>query len=333
MASVGLVLGAGGIAGQAFHAGVLAALEVEGGWDARSAKLIAGTSAGSITGALLRSGLPARDLAAWMAGAPLSGEGAPLRELFGDEFPELEPFRASRLLLRRPSLPGLGLVRRVALRPGQPPGAGLLLTLLAPGTVDVSALLEPLQTAEPTGWHAGNLWVCAVRRRDGRRVVFGRDGAPAVPFHLAVSASCAVPGYFAPVIIDGVAYVDGGVHSPTNAAILRDQGLDVVVIVSPMSGGSGVPNVTNAVVSRHASMRLALEVRALRRVGIEVLVFEPGPAERELIGGEWLSRLNVAGIARAAYDATASRLRDGSSDAIAGDHSAWIGARRRDRPA
>lgn len=333
MASIGLVLGAGGIAGQAFHAGVLAALEVEGGWDARSAKLIAGTSAGSITGALLRSGLPASDLAAWMTKAPLSKDGTVLRDLFGEEFPELEPFPTARVLLRRPSLPGLGLVRRVALRPGQPPGAGLLLTLLAPGTVDVSVLLKPLEAAEPPGWPVGNLWICAVRRRDGRRVIFGRRGAPAVPFHLAVSASCAVPGYFAPVIIDGVAYVDGGVHSPTNAAILRDQGLDVIVVVSPMSGGRGVPTDTNAVVSRHASMRLALEVRALRRAGIEVLVLEPGPAERHLIGGQWLSRQNVAEITRAAYDATVSHLRDGSFEAIAGVHPASVDARRKDRTA
>ena len=45
---VGLVLGAGGIAGGAFHAGVLAALEEATGWDPRRAGLVVGTSAGSI---------------------------------------------------------------------------------------------------------------------------------------------------------------------------------------------------------------------------------------------------------------------------------------------
>jgi len=47
---VGLVLGAGGIAGGAFHAGVLAALEEATGWDPRRAALVVGTSAGSIAG-------------------------------------------------------------------------------------------------------------------------------------------------------------------------------------------------------------------------------------------------------------------------------------------
>ena len=317
MASIGLVLGAGGIAGQAYHAGVLAALEKHAGWDPRSAGLIVGTSAGSITATLLRSGVPAGDLAAWTSRAPLSVEGALVGELFGDRFPQLEPFRPSHLL-RRPSLPAPSLVRRVALRPGQPPGAGLLLTLLAPGSVDITALLAPLKAVEPSGWHAGDLWICAVRRRDGRRVIFGQEGAPPAPLHLAVSASCAVPGYFMPVTIDGVAYVDGGVHSPTNAAILRDQDLRLVVIVSPMSGGRGLPTSTNGVVSRHATIRLALEIRALRRAGVEVVVFEPGPSEQALIGGEWLSPRNTPGITRAAFDSTAARLRrSGDRDAFA----------------
>ena len=45
---IGVALGAGGVAGGAFHAGVLAALADVGGWDPRSAAIIVGTSAGSI---------------------------------------------------------------------------------------------------------------------------------------------------------------------------------------------------------------------------------------------------------------------------------------------
>jgi hypothetical protein len=37
----------------------------------------------------------------------------------------------------------------------------------------------------------------------------------------AVAASCAIPGYFAPLDIGGVEYFDGGVRSPTNADVLR----------------------------------------------------------------------------------------------------------------
>lgn len=76
MARIGLVLGAGGATGGAFHAGVLAALEEATGWDPRTAELILGTSAGSITAAMLRAGLSGADIAARTAGEPLSPEGA-----------------------------------------------------------------------------------------------------------------------------------------------------------------------------------------------------------------------------------------------------------------
>src|SRR3954471_4040262 len=85
MTRVGLVLGAGGIVGQAFHAGVLAALEHDLGWDARTADVIVGSSAGSVTGSLLRIGVGASDLASAAVQSPLSPEGAPVMEKLGGE--------------------------------------------------------------------------------------------------------------------------------------------------------------------------------------------------------------------------------------------------------
>src|SRR5512144_1021039 len=75
---IGLVLGAGGAVGRAFHAGIVAALQDVTGWDARDAEVIVGTSAGSIDAALLRAGLSPRDLAAYAAREPVSPEGARL---------------------------------------------------------------------------------------------------------------------------------------------------------------------------------------------------------------------------------------------------------------
>src|SRR3954462_11873337 len=95
---IGLVLGAGGVVGQAFHAGVLAALEHDLGWDPRTADLIVGSSAGSDTGTRLRLGVPAPDLAAWAVEAPLSVEGAPLQEVLGGGPPDFPPFGPADLL-------------------------------------------------------------------------------------------------------------------------------------------------------------------------------------------------------------------------------------------
>ena len=65
----------GGVVGQAYQAGVLAALEREIGWDPRHATIIVGTSAGSVTGAALRVGVPATDLAASLYGVPTFAAG------------------------------------------------------------------------------------------------------------------------------------------------------------------------------------------------------------------------------------------------------------------
>ena len=55
---VGLVLGAGGVAGGAWLTGALDALATETGWDPGSADRIVGTSAGSVIGAFTAAGIP-----------------------------------------------------------------------------------------------------------------------------------------------------------------------------------------------------------------------------------------------------------------------------------
>jgi NTE family protein len=76
-------------------------------------------------------------------------------------------------------------------------------------------------------------WVVAVDYETGRRVVFGRDsfaarraGGPRIVRSAAladaVTASCSIPGWYAPTVIDGVRYVDGGVASNASTDLLLD---------------------------------------------------------------------------------------------------------------
>jgi len=298
---VGLVLGGGGVVGQAYHSAVLAVLQHDLGFDARTADMIVGTSAGSITGTLLRLGVSPEDLAAWTVKAPLSGDADVLRQMIATPAPPLSPFRPLRLLRRPLRLPGPHLVHRALTRPLQfrPLAAGM--TLLAPGEHDVVEQLAALRELERAEWPEPDLWICAVRRRDGRRVVFGRPGSPPAPIHLAVAASCAVPGYFAPVRIGGHNYIDGGVHSPTNAAILRGAGLDLVIVVSPMSGPAGWWPDFHAAARRHAARLLHREVRALEAEGIRTVVFAPGAAEQEVMGNDMLSRHRLNEVIQQAF--------------------------------
>jgi NTE family protein len=287
---VGLVLGGGGVVGQAYHSGVLAVLEHDFGWDPRSADMIVGTSAGSITGTLLRLGVSAEDLAAWTVKAPLSGDDVVLRQMAEATIPELAPFRPLELLRRPLRLPGRHMVARALTRPLQfrPMAAGM--ALMAPGRHDILEQLAALRELERPEWPQPDLWICAVRRRDGRRVVFGRPGSPEAPIHRAVGASCAVPGYFAPVQIGRHSYVDGGVHSPTNAAVLRGQGLDTVVVIAPMSGPAGWRPGIFPAARRYAERLLQREVRAVQAEGIRTVVFSPGPGEQQVMGTDMMSR-------------------------------------------
>lgn len=301
MSTVGLVLGAGGVVGQAYHAGVLAALEHDCGWDPRTADVVVGTSAGSITGTLLRVGVPASELAAWVVQAPLSDEGMVLQDMLGSEIPAFEPFRVLPLLRRLPDPPGREMLQRAVIRPWSFRPMAAALALLAPGRFDIAEQLGMLREVEGTSWPEQDLWICAVRRRDGRRVVFGRPGSPHAPLHLAIAASCAVPGYFAPVTIEDHTYVDGGAHSPTNAAILREKELDLVIVVSPMSGPANLPTDLYSLSRGHAARVARREAKALRDSGTAVLTFRPGQAELRAMGNDFMARDRVDEIVQQAF--------------------------------
>lgn len=301
---VGLVLGAGGVAGGAFHAGVLAALEEATGWDPRLASVVVGTSAGSITGASLRAGLPTADLLARAQDRPLSAEGQRVLRRVGP-VGRPSPLRPTRQA--RPPAQLAATLARAARRPFAARPWSLLAALLPEGSVSTDMISEGIGGLFPDAWPAAPLWVCAVRLADGRRVVFGRDGArPPVPD--AVAASCAIPGFFRPVVIDGEPYIDGGVHSPTNADLVVDAGsLDLVVVSSPMSRQGRRPRlVADQAVRAWSGALLDAEVLRLRRRRVPVIAFQP---DEDVLAEMGLNAMDPARRAAGAGQARESTLR------------------------
>ena len=221
MTSVGLVLGAGGVVGQAYHAGALAALEREHGWDPRSATVIVGSSAGSVTATLLRLDVPASDLAAPAFGWPMSTEGDRVMRTIMPDSGDPLPQPTTRDLFRPWRAPSAALIARTVRRPWAFRPEVAAMTLLPRGSVEITDRAARLDAYMGSRWPEG-LWICVARRNDGARVVLGRTGSPEATLASAVLASCAIPAYFAPVSIGGVEYFDGGVHSPTNADVLRN---------------------------------------------------------------------------------------------------------------
>jgi NTE family protein len=306
---VGLVLGGGGAIGVAYHAGALAALEHDLGWDPRAAAVIVGTSAGSLVGALLRRGVASTDLAALTVGASVLDSDPALIRALGDR-PTYPPITL-RHLLRFPRIPrpsaALGFARLMAEQRAVPFGA--LSALLPPGREVLRPHLSFLDGDEQH-WPRDRLLVCAVRRKDLRRTVFGSaSSTPALS--AAVAASCAVPGYFADIEIDGDRYVDGGVVSATNADVLAEHDIDLVIVVSPMTGRGS--RFASQAIRRVCRRALEREVRTLTRVGLPTVVIEPGPEVLRHMSMNFMSEASSVDIVRTALLETGARIRQSTA--------------------
>lgn len=303
MPRVGLVLGAGGVVGHAFSAGVLRALHETTGWDPREAEIIVGTSSGAHVGALLRAGLSPADLAARVAGEPLSDDGAALLDRIGPA-ETVPPPRTRAFGMSSP-----GLLVRAAVRPWSARLGTLVAAALPRGRISLDAFAARIRWIFGEEWTDYPLWVCAVRLRDGQRVVFGRGDAPVTDLGSAVAASCAVPGWFGPVRIGQEQYVDGGTRSPTNLDVLAGQGLDLVVVVSPMSVVKGSWHLESVLAAR-TSLRwvLAGEARKVRRAGTPVVAFQPTSADVAVMGLNAMDHDRGYVVARRAYASAGERL-------------------------
>jgi NTE family protein len=302
---IGLVLGAGGAVGHAFHVGVLAALEEATGWPPDSAEVIVGTSAGSIVAALVRAGCSARDLANASLRRPLSPAGRALLERIGRrrQLPFPGPEHAD--VLRGPAAPNL-LLRPWALRPGT-----LGAALLPAGRLPAEPVAAAVRNVFGEAWASRPTWICSVRLDDGRLVVFGRSGAPAASLADAVAASCAIPAFFAPVVIRGARYVDGGVHSVTNADQVAGLGLDLVLVSCPMGSARQPVALTVDLPLRMAiRRRLEREEAAVRRSGADLVSFLPTPADVASMGGNPMDASRSAAVTGQAYESTLALLRD-----------------------
>jgi NTE family protein len=296
--SIGLVLSAGGGAARAYHAGTLAALAEATGWDPRTADLIVGTSAGSTAAAYLRAGLAAADDHARFVGAELTSEGQELLGRAHSSSPSVtegyEGDRSVRPL--RPTLLLRTLTGRAALATG--------LAGVAPaGTGSNTELGDRVREVCGLAWPAEPTWVCAVRVRDGRRVVFGRDDVVTPDLGTAAQASCAVPRVVQPIRIGNDDYMDGATHSSTNADLVAPLAFDAVVIVSSMTGATD----ETRRLPRHPgrfwfSRVLQREIAQIRAHGTPVLVVQPTMADLDARSGANATQMEVARQAHRSFE-------------------------------
>ena len=307
MPSVGVVLGAGGIVGAAYHAGVLTAL-AEAGFDARDADLIVGTSAGSAVGATLRAGFPPLDLAPRNLGEPISDAAASIVGSTGGP-PTLDlrprPFT-------RPPLPSSPkLLFRSARHPTK-----ALAGLLPTGTIATDVIGERISLMYgDRSWPEHPLWICAVDLEHGDRVVFGRDDARHPGRRR--SRRCG-PG----VVVDPRVLPAGRARPPAlcrrRSAFAdqcrswwRDEKFDIVVIVSPMSatrpGHGALGSPTRA---RSTPVDSPTRSSSLRRAGTHVLTFQPTPEVIAAMGRNSMDAARRVATTTSALASARERLAD-----------------------
>jgi hypothetical protein len=109
------------------------------------------------------------------------------------------------------------------------------------------------------------------------------------------------------VSIDGVRYVDGGAHSPTNADLFAGLGLDLVVVSSPMSV-VGRPLRADLGSRRLARYYLAREAAEIRREGTPVITFEPTREDLGVMGLNAMDGSRTAEIVARAHESARRRL-------------------------
>jgi NTE family protein len=272
-----LVLGGGGITGIAWEIGVVAGL-AEVGIDLTGADLVVGTSAGSVVGAQLTSGAGLEAMYHRQLEPPAEEKVARMTRgmLAQYAWAMFRSHRDDAAFRRR--------VGRLAL-------AAADSGLTPPEEERLHVIGSRLVAAE---WPDRPLVVTAVDARTGEFTPFDRKSG--VPLLQAVAASCAVPGVYPPVTIDGRRYIDGGIRSAANADLAT--GYDRVVVLAPIPRGIGPITSVDAQVT-------SLVAR--------VAVVSPDEASRAAIGRNVLdpaARAPSARAGRAQAAAEAGRIAE-----------------------
>lgn len=320
---IGLVLGAGGTVGLAYHAGVLRALEQVGGLVPDAADLIVGTSAGSVVGAYVRSGWTTDDLWQMAMGTHPVLAGLDPVEVAARRAEMFTPSFGSMSELLRRTLGSAFVLGRSIVRVPAPAAPGLLRRVFPGGLFDMTEGARRFVEDLPAAWPSRPLWLCTVDIVTGRRVVLGQPGAPPASLHEAIRASCAIPGFYRPVRVGTSTLVDGGAHSTTNLDLAGEANCDIIVGVVPMAwDSSSRPTPFHQLTRRFAARKLAAELSTARARGARVLLMRPTSQEVDLQGLNFMRRDGWDQVALAAYDAAASiidtpRFRDGLDGAAA----------------
>jgi NTE family protein len=259
------------VVGVAWETGIVAGL-LDGGVDLRRAEAIVGTSAGSIIGTRLAAGHDLREKDERTRVPLPSVDGGPdlavLRDVFGRwlaaEFVDQQFLR------------DIGALAGAARTPGEEAW------IAASGG-----------SARVADWPHGQLRLIAVDIESGALGV--HDRASGASLARAIAASCAIPGMFPPITINGRRFMDGGVRSGTSADLLVADAPGHVVVIAPIAAGT-------AGFGALAERCMDAEIEQLRAVGSTVTRIIPLDAEKKAFGPNLMDPAQAESAQAAGYD-------------------------------
>jgi NTE family protein len=273
-----LVLGGGGITGIAWEIGLLAGL-AEAGVDLSGADLVVGTSAGSVVGAQVTCGAELETLYQRQLEPATAEKAARLNRATLARFAwAMLRSRGKDVEFRR----RIGALALAAQKAGLTPSEQERLDVIGSRLVS-------------TQWPDRTLIITAVDAETGEFRTFDRDSG--VPLLQAVAASCAVPGVYPPVTVDGRRCVDGGMRSAANADLAQDY--DRVVVLAPIPRGVGPMASVDAQVTGMVSRVAVVSPDASSKAAIGRNVLDPAARAPSAEAGRRQAATVVARVAEA----------------------------------
>ena len=347
---IGLALAGGGPLGAIYEIGALCALEESlEGIDFTRLDGYVGVSAGGFIAAGLANGMRPRELCAAFIGV---GDGdAP-----GGATSTVERDRRHVRAALRLHPAWAEYAQRLAALPALTAHAALHFAL---GRRSLLEAFERLGRALPTGLLCGDamerelallfqapgrsndfrqlkrrLVLVATDLDSGEAIAFGQAGLDDVPISLAVQASAALPGLYAPVTVKGRTCVDGALKKTLHATVLLDEGLDLLICLNPLvpfdathpprhkvlgSGEARIPRLVDGglpvVLSQtfrsliHSRLELGMMRYADAYPDTEIVLFEPEHRDAQMFLANSFSLSTRRLLAEHAYQRTRELLR------------------------
>lgn len=330
---VGLALAGGGPVGVVYEIGALCALdEALEGVDFTALSQYVGVSAGAVVAACLANGIAprhqARAIVTRVPGEPpfvpesffvpaygaWAKRAALLPAVAADAIRALTTVRGRRgleSLERTARLLPVGIFDNDSVR-------SYLARLFArPGRTDDFRRLKH------------RLTVVAVDLESGRRVLFGSEGWDEVPISRAVQASTALPGLYAPVLVDGRYCVDGVLLRTVHASVALERGAKLIFSINPIVpvdltsaiqrgelrpgtiARAGLPAVLSQTFRTlvHSRMEVGMERYATHYPDADIIRFEPPREDLAMFFGSIFSFASRREVCELAYEHTRHDLR------------------------